>query len=105
MIYVIGRNFVLPDVFKLDLCVGDFGFDGGNLIVNLVLTDLQVLKFPIVMWIVKDERIHLFANPIFGSGILPELLAKLIVELLFFLLSWMVQRCLIFRRRAEAKKS
>ena len=36
---------------------------------------------------------------------MPELLAKLAVELLFFLLSWMVQRCLIFRRRAEAKKS
>ena len=67
----------MPDVFKLDLCVGDFGFDGGNLIINFVLTGLQVLKFPIVMRIVKDERIHLFANPIFGSGILSKLLAKL----------------------------
>ena len=36
---------------------------------------------------------------------MPELLAKLIVELLFFLLSWTVQRCLIFRRRTKAKKS
>ena len=78
MIYVISRNFVLPDVFKSDLCVGDFGFDGGNLIVNLVLTGLQVLKFPIVMRIVKGERIHLFANPIFGSDILSELFAKLL---------------------------
>lgn len=36
---------------------------------------------------------------------MPGLLAKLLVELVFFLLSWTVQRCLIFRRRAKTAES